>query len=115
MRDFAFFAFPALETLSEADQEVALEVLRAGRDPASAAEDRIMCAFNLAVADRYLALPPAEGGEQSGGRKGGSRMVAVDAGIHASVAKGEQSGGRKGGKGLAAPGEEQSGGRSARP
>lgn len=63
MRDFALFAYPALATLPEADQEVALEVLRAGRDPASAAEDQIMCAYNLAVADRYLALPAAEGGE----------------------------------------------------
>ncbi len=68
----------------------------------------------VAAASVLFVSAPAEGGEQSGGRKGG-RMVAPESVMPELLAKGEQSGGRKPGKGMEAAKEEQSGGRGGRP
>jgi hypothetical protein len=47
----------ALNTLADADQDVALRVLREERDPRTADEARVMCDFNLALADAILSRP----------------------------------------------------------
>jgi hypothetical protein len=52
----------ALATMPHEDQDVALSVLREERDPRTPEENRIMCAFELAVADQLLALGPVAGG-----------------------------------------------------
>jgi hypothetical protein len=54
----------ALATMPERDQDVAITVLREERNPRTPEEHRIMCAFELALADEFLALGPAAGGEK---------------------------------------------------
>lgn len=56
------FSSAAMATLPDRDQDLAIAVLQSERDPQTAEEARVMCAFNLALSDRFLALPPAEGG-----------------------------------------------------
>lgn len=58
------FSSAALATMTDKDQDVAIAVLRQERDPRTPEENRIMCAFNLALADQLLALGPAVGGEK---------------------------------------------------
>jgi hypothetical protein len=54
----------ALATMPDADQDVAIAVLREERDPRTPEEYRIMCAFNLALTDQLLAMTPTVGGEK---------------------------------------------------
>ena len=54
----------ALATMPDKDQDVAITVLREERDPRTPDENRIMCAFNLALADQLLSLGPVAGGEK---------------------------------------------------
>lgn len=53
----------AVSTMPDADQDIAIAVLEAARDPATPEENRIMCDFSLALADAILARPPAIAGE----------------------------------------------------
>jgi hypothetical protein len=52
----------AISTLPEGDQDLVIKVLKEARDAASAEESRVMCDFNLALADVILSRPqPAAG------------------------------------------------------
>lgn len=53
----------AVSTMPDAEQDVAIAVLKAARDPATPEEKRIMCDFNLALADAILSRPPPVAGE----------------------------------------------------
>lgn len=53
----------AVSTLPDRDQDVAIAVLKAARDPATPEEGRVMCDFNLALADAILSRPPTVAGQ----------------------------------------------------
>jgi hypothetical protein len=56
------FAIAAVSTLPAQQQDVVIEMLRAERPPATPAEIRAMCDFNIAVADAILSQPRALAG-----------------------------------------------------
>jgi hypothetical protein len=59
----AKLSMEAVSTLPDADQDIAIDVLKTERAPATADEHRVMCDFSLALADTILSRPPAEAGE----------------------------------------------------
>jgi hypothetical protein len=52
----------AVSTMPDTDQDLAIAVLKASRNPATPEENRVMCDFNLALADAILSRPPAVAG-----------------------------------------------------
>jgi len=58
----AELSVPALSKLSDADQDVVIQILREGRAPRDDHEYSLMCDFSLAQADQILAGPPAVAG-----------------------------------------------------
>lgn len=60
--DLTKLSWAALSTLADKDQDLVVAMLREERLPATAVEHRVMCDFNLALADHILARPVAEGG-----------------------------------------------------
>jgi len=62
IEDLAKLSWSAVSTLADKDQDLVITMLREERQPVSAAENRAMCDFNLALADQILSRPPAEGG-----------------------------------------------------
>lgn len=53
----------AVSTLSKADQDVAIALIEAARNPATPEESRVMCDFNLALMETILSRPAPAAGE----------------------------------------------------
>ncbi|MDZ4373213.1 MAG: hypothetical protein U1C74_17565 [Phenylobacterium sp.] len=63
LEEFLAQSMKALQTQPDADQDHVIAILKEEREPESPAETRAYCDFNLALADVFLAQPPAQGGE----------------------------------------------------